>query len=132
MMLSLRNLKKNITSGLIFTQLGNFLGGKIKNIVFLLFFGLSIYCGYIWYIYAYNPSWSEEKKTEYLKTKDKEVTFNRKKFQDVVEREQKRAEEYRKTVEGVEDIFRIGQAPPPTDPQPQAPVQPQVQPAPSL
>jgi hypothetical protein len=137
-MSDLKNIKKDIISGRIFIQCGSFLSGKIKNILFLLFFGLSFYCGYIWYTYVYNPSWSEEKKTEYLKTKDKEVTFNRKKFQDIVEKEKKRGEEYQKKIDQTNDIFRIGQPQPQplpdpqTQPQPEPPAQPQAQPVPSL
>ncbi|MCX6761772.1 MAG: hypothetical protein NTY33_02905 [Candidatus Moranbacteria bacterium] len=107
MILKLNNLKKEILSGGIFRRIGGFLGGNIKKFVFLLFFILSGYCVYIWYAYAYNNQWSEKKKAEYLQTKDKEVTFNRKKFQDTIEREQKRAEEYQKTITAEKDIFGI-------------------------
>ena len=123
-MINLKNLKKQIVSGNILHLAGAFFSGNIKQLIFLLFFSLSGYCGYIWYIYVYNPQWSEEKKADYLKTKDKEVTFNRKKFQDIIEKERKRAEEYAKPVDEVNDIFRIGQL------QPQAQPQPQLQPKP--
>ena len=107
MKIDLKVIQKELLSGSIFLRAGYFFGHNIKRIVFLMFFLSSVYCGYIWYIFIYNPQWSEEKEAQYLKTKDKEVTFNRKKFQDIVEKEKKRAQEYEKTVGEVNDIFRI-------------------------
>ncbi len=84
-----------------------FLGGNVKLFIFAAFFLLSGYCIYLWYAYVYNYQWSESKKMEYLATKDKEVTFNRKRFQDIVDQEQKKTQEYEKEIDMKKDIFGI-------------------------
>lgn len=104
---NIEKIKKEILSGAFLKQVGGFCGANMKVFVFALFFILSGYCVYIWYSYIYNPQWSDEKKMEYLKTKEKEVTFNRKKFQGIVEKERQRAEEYGQTLENINDVFRI-------------------------
>ncbi|HAI74241.1 MAG TPA: hypothetical protein DCS28_02515 [Candidatus Moranbacteria bacterium] len=104
---NIEKIKKEILSGAYLKKVGEFFGANMKAFVFALFFVLSGYCVHIWYSYAYNPQWSDEKKAEYLKTKEKEVTFNRKKFQNIVERERQRAEEYDRALEKANDIFRI-------------------------
>jgi hypothetical protein len=106
-MLNLKNIKKDIASGTLWGQVGKFFSGNVKSFVFILFFILSGYCIYVWYSCVYDYRWSEDKKSEYLKTKDKEVTFNRKKFQEIVEKEQKREEEYDKKITVERDIFGI-------------------------
>ncbi len=106
-MMNIENIKKTILSGVFLRRAVKLCGANMKVFVFALFFVLSGYCVYIWYSYIYNPQWSEEKKAEYLRTKEKEVTFNRKKFRDIVEKERQRAEEYNQTLESVNDIFRI-------------------------
>ena len=106
-MLDSKKIKKEFLSVNFFYKIGIFFASRIKNFIFLLFFILSGYCGYIWYIYVYNPQWSEEKKADYLKTKDKEITFNRDKFQIIVTEEKRRAEEYKKNIQMEKDIFKI-------------------------
>lgn len=106
-MLNLEKIKKEFFSGNISHRASDFLGQNIKKFVFLLFFILAGYCGYIWYAYAHNPRWSTEKEADYLKSKNKEVTFDREKFQTIVEKEQERANEYSEKVDVRRDIFRI-------------------------
>ncbi|MEI6587999.1 MAG: hypothetical protein WCO05_03565 [Candidatus Moraniibacteriota bacterium] len=106
-MLNLKNIKKDIASGALWGRVGKFFSGNVKLFVFILFFILSGYCVYVWYSCVYDYSWSEDRKSEYLKTKDKEVTFNRKKFQEIVEKEQKKEEEYDKKIVVEKDIFGI-------------------------
>lgn len=108
-MLNLKEIKNNISSGLLLDKVRCFFGVKIKFFVFVLFFLLAIFCVFIWYNFAYNYQWSEVKKTEYLKTKDKEITFDRKKFQEIIEKEKKRTEAYKKTITVDRDIFRLEQ-----------------------
>jgi hypothetical protein len=106
-MLNLKKIKDNISSGLFRDNVCCFFCTKIKFFVFALFLFLSVSCVYIWYYYAFDYRWSEEKKTEYLKTKNKEVTFDRKKFQDIIEKKQKRTETYKKTIIISQDIFGL-------------------------
>ncbi|MFA5961140.1 MAG: hypothetical protein WC848_00480 [Parcubacteria group bacterium] len=129
-MLNLKDIKKDISSGKIFLWIGGVFSRNLKKLVFLLFFFLAGYCGYLWYVYVYAPRWSEDKRAQYLSTKDKDVIFNRKKFQNIVDEAQKRAEEYVKIVDQPNDIFRINQLPvPPQSQQPELQQQAQTQPA---
>lgn len=106
-MSKLNDLKKTIFSGAFLQKIGGFFARSFRLCVFALFFGLSGYCVYLWYFYVYNYQWSEERKTEYLKTKDNEVTFDRQKFQEIVEREARKSLEYGKAVVVERDIFGI-------------------------
>jgi hypothetical protein len=106
-MLNLKEIKNNISSGLLLAKVRCFFSGKIEFFVFALFILLSVFCIYIWYSYVYNYQWSEDKKTEYLKTKNNEITFDRKKFQEIIEKEKKRTEDYKKATISEKDIFGI-------------------------
>jgi hypothetical protein len=103
----IKNIKKNISFKSFLLGVGEFFRDKIEMVVFSLFLLLSICCVYIWYYYVYDYQWSVEKKAEYLRTKDSEVTFDREKFQEIVEKEAKRAEEYARPIEIKKDIFGI-------------------------
>jgi hypothetical protein len=106
-MLKLDELKKTISSGVFLEKISEFFSGGFKWFVFALFFGLSGYCVYLWYAYVFDYQWGEEQRGAYLKTKDKEVTFDRQKFQEIVEREAQRASEYEKKIIVERDIFGI-------------------------
>ncbi len=106
-MINIKNIKKEILSRNFLKRIGGFCGANAKVFVFALFFLLSGYCVYIWYSYAYNPQWSDEKRVEYLKTKEKDIVFDRKKFQEIIEKERQRAEEYNRKLENINDIFRV-------------------------
>lgn len=108
MKIDLGKMGKGLSSREVLKKAGQLFLRSIKKIAFLLFFLASAYCGYVWYAYAYHPTWSQEKETQYLNTKDKDVTFNTKKFQSVVSREVERGDEYDKPSGDVVDIFRIG------------------------
>jgi len=106
-MLKTIDLKKNIFSRAFLEKIIEFFRGSVKLFVFLLFLGLSGYCVYLWYSRVYDYRWSEERKVEYLETKDKEVTFNRQKFQEIIHQEEQRATEYEKKIIIERDIFGI-------------------------
>ena len=107
MMFDLKNIKKDFSPEVIFWRISKFLRHNVKVFVFSLLFLLAGYCVYIWYSRVYHNEWSEEKKADYLQSKDKEVTFNRQKFQEIIEKEKERAEEYKKTIKTKRDIFGI-------------------------
>ena len=84
-----------------------FLSDKVKPLVFALFLALAGYCFYTWYQYVYNPSWSNEKKDVYRKSVDKEITFDKKNFQSVLDRVNARKDKYQQNIDNVNDIFRL-------------------------
>lgn len=73
----------------------------------LIFFLLIGYSVYLWYIYAFNPNWSNEKKQEYINTKQKDIDFNKDKFDSVINEIRQRKSNYQKNVTGTPDIFQF-------------------------
>jgi Ca2+/Na+ antiporter len=106
-MLKLTDLKKDIFSGVFLKKIAGFFVGNFKLFVFLLFVGLSGYCVYLWYFYSYAYQWNADQKKAYLETKDKDVTFNRQKFQEIIDEENKRAKEQERSITVERDIFGI-------------------------
>jgi hypothetical protein len=106
-MLNLTDLKKDIFSGAFLKKIAEFFVGNFKLFVFALFVGLSGYCVYLWYSYSYSYQWSDDQKKTYLETKDKEVTFNRQKFQEIIDEEDLRAKEQKKPITVERDVFGI-------------------------
>ena len=66
-----QNLSKRVVLQLV---------SRIKLFVFVLFLLLAGYCFYVWYSFVYNPKWSDDKKAQYIKDHNNEVTFDTKKF----------------------------------------------------
>jgi hypothetical protein len=81
-----------------------------KNRIFLAIFSLAIlsYYAYLWYGYIYNPSWSENKKQEYIESKKEEnIVFDKKSFDKVMAEIENRKINFQKPVENVPDIFSL-------------------------
>lgn len=76
---------------------------------FLLLFILILfgYCGYFWKTYVRDYSWGEERKQEYIKSKENGVAFNRDDFNEMLKKAGERKREYDRNIEDVTDIFRI-------------------------
>lgn len=87
----------------------NFLGGKNRWIIFTLLLGLTVFSGYVWYRYQYNPGWSREQKEAYINSKEKEIVLDEEKFNKIVMQQEKRKAEYGQKIENLEDIFRLGE-----------------------
>lgn len=81
--------------------------GKLEWILPLIFLTLVLYSVYIWYVYAFNFAWDETKKSEYINMKQREVVFEKEKFDSVIMKIKNRKEEYGKNIESVPDIFRL-------------------------
>ena len=79
-------------------------GGWILSLIFLLVIG---YSTYLWYIYAFNPSWSESKKQEYIKTKQKDASFDKDRFDSVISEIKQRKLNSQKNIADTPDIFRF-------------------------
>lgn len=102
------DLKKNRLAALFgIRKVGNWLAEKIRFFVFALFIFLALGCLAIWYRYAYAPAWSEEKKAEYVQSVDKEITFDRSRFQSILKKNIERKQRYEKTLGEINDIFRL-------------------------
>lgn len=81
---------------------------KASSWILVLIFSLVIgYSVYLWYIYAFNPSWSNEKKQEYINTKQKDVNFNKDKFDSIINEIKQRKSNYQKNISSIPDIFQF-------------------------
>jgi hypothetical protein len=80
---------------------------RLRGIVFVLFLILAGYCFYLWYAFAYHPSWSSDQKSAYREAHDTEVTFDTEKFKTVVAKKNARQTEYQKEINNIPDIFRL-------------------------
>lgn len=70
---------------------------------------LCVYGGYLWISYVYRADWSEDRKTEYLRSKDKETIFNETKFNEIVEEKERREANYQVYVGNWNDIFKLSE-----------------------
>lgn len=84
-----------------------FIAEKSHVIILLAFISLMGYSGFIWYDNVYNHQWTEKKKQDYIRSKDKNISFNINRFNEMIGEEEKRKEEYDKRIEGKGDFFRL-------------------------
>jgi hypothetical protein len=87
----------------------NFLGRKSRWLIFLVLILVIGLCGNIWYKYIYNPGWNEGQKKAYIDSKDKGTIFNKSRFNGIVAIQERRRENFEKTMDDVEDIFKLGE-----------------------
>lgn len=80
------------------------MGEWVIPIVFLVSI---VYSVYLWYSYAFNSNWSDAKKSEYANTKQKDITFNKDKFDSVISEIKERKVNYQKNLQSIPDIFRF-------------------------
>jgi hypothetical protein len=78
--------------------------GWILSFIFVLAIGYSIY---LWYIYAFSPNWDDAKKQEYINTKQKDVNFDKDKFDSVITKIEQRKSNYQKNLSSTPDIFQF-------------------------
>ena len=72
-------------------------------IVSLIIFGLGLYFSYV---SLYKNAWNEEKKNQYISSQRQEISFKEKSFTRVVEKIDRKKENYQKDFSPVKDIFR--------------------------
>lgn len=102
--LNFKNWKK---CGEFFKKIPSFWTSKITWIFLIILVISSAYLVYVWYFFVFNSDWSEEKKQEYLNIHGKEVMFDEKKFNGVVDKFSKRKESYNFKSETIKDIFQL-------------------------
>lgn len=95
--------KARIILGKITTTLKD----KGEWIIPMVFLASIVYSVYLWYSYALNTSWSDAKKNEYVITKQKDIVFNKDKFDSVISEIKERKVNYQKNLESIPDIFRF-------------------------
>lgn len=78
--------------------------GWILSLIFMLTIGYSIY---LWYIYAVNANWNDAKKQEYINTKQRDVNFDKDKFDSVTAKIKQRKSNYQKNINTAPDIFKF-------------------------
>ena len=77
-------------------------------LLFIFFLLVLAYSAYLWYSTAYNYSWDENKKLEYIQSKSTgENFFSKARFDNVVHKTEKRKTEYQNQIENPRDIFGV-------------------------
>ena len=84
-----------------------FLKNKGEWIIPIIFLVSIAYSVYLWYSYAFNPDWNDAKKSEYIATKQKDIVFNKDKFDSVILEIKERKVNYQKNLESIPNIFRF-------------------------
>lgn len=82
---------------------------KLDWLTMLVFLGIVAYCGYLWYGLVYNSQLSDSERQAYVDTKEKDVKFNQRGFDSVLEQIEQRKIQYTTPIENVPDIFRLKQ-----------------------
>lgn len=80
---------------------------KSEWIIPIVFLVSMVYSVFLWYSYAFNPNWSDAKKSEYIRTKQKDITFNKDKFDSVILEIKERKVNYQKNLESIPNVFRF-------------------------
>lgn len=100
-------LKNDISWKHIKKVLINFALKKVDIFIFIIMFAITGFFVYLWYSCIYRPQWSDVKKQEYIKNKDKGVVFNKNLFENIATEFDLRNQEFEKNGEPLEDIFRL-------------------------
>lgn len=107
MKIDLENIKNKLNPANINKSFFLFLEKRNRWIIF----GCSIlmlgYCVFLWYAFVYNHQWTQERKQEYIKSKEKETVFRKNKFDDIISEKNSRDGRYQESIGSVPDIFRI-------------------------
>jgi hypothetical protein len=98
---------KNIDAAKASAGLFLFFQKNVRWFFFAAIFGAILYGGFVWRKCVYNSGWSESKKQEYIKSKDKGAVFNKSAFEGMVAEKERREREAEKKSEGITDIFRL-------------------------
>jgi hypothetical protein len=99
---------KNIFKGSNFKKIFfDFLARWSKLVIFFLAILGTAYCVSLWYIFIYNPGWSDAQKQQYLQTKGQGIVFDRAKFNVLVTAAKNRAAAESQVPSNVPDIFRL-------------------------
>ncbi|MDR3559006.1 MAG: hypothetical protein P4L62_01245 [Candidatus Pacebacteria bacterium] len=85
----------------------DFLGRWAKLLLLLLAVAGTAYCVYLWYIFIYNPGWSDVQKQHYIQTKGQGVVFDQAKFNALVTVAKNRDVAEKQALTNVLDIFRL-------------------------
>jgi len=90
-----------------FKEIPAFLGRNMRYAVLGLFVVIFIGCIFVWRSFVQMPDWSEAKKASYVESKNKDISFNQKKFDKAVEEKKRRERAYESDIPDLEDIFRL-------------------------
>lgn len=98
--------KKEIAG--FFKGIPGFIGRNMRYAVLGIFLAGFVACIFIWHAYVYDPGWSEQRKADYMNSKNEEMSFSEKKFDRAVDERNARKKEYAKKLSGLKDIFGLG------------------------
>jgi cytoskeletal protein RodZ len=77
-----------------------------KTVFFILFFGICIWGGFLWYYSLYYFQWSPERKQAYIDSQSHQTVLNEKGFKNALEIIDHRANAYQSEPVSVKNIFR--------------------------
>lgn len=77
-----------------------------KTVFFLVFFGICVWSGFLWYYSLYYFQWSPERKQAYIDSQSHQTVLNEKGFGNALETIDRRAEAYKSEPLSVKNIFR--------------------------
>ncbi|MFA7319555.1 MAG: hypothetical protein WC022_03110 [Parcubacteria group bacterium] len=103
----LKKIKEFSKPNYLFKYLLYFSGRYIRGFTFLIALAAVAFCVYLWYGTIYRPQWNENQKKAYIKDKSQGIVFNEKGFEYDTAAAKDRAEESRKDLSGLTDIFRL-------------------------
>ncbi|KKR21687.1 MAG: hypothetical protein UT50_C0005G0021 [Candidatus Moranbacteria bacterium GW2011_GWA2_39_41] len=107
MKIDLKNLQGGINLNDLPKKLGKFVIRREMYILLAILVLIIGYCGYLWYGYVYKYQWDDMRKQDYMNTKKASATFDKKKFDRVLNDITIRKDEYQKAVETKNDIFKL-------------------------
>ena len=107
--IDLKDLQKFINVSTIRRSAGTFFFKKAQFFLLLILFFSAIYLVFIWYAHIFHSEWNDARVNEYIQTKQSknEAVFNRENFQKVIDESNARSAEFERSLENVEDIFRL-------------------------
>jgi hypothetical protein len=104
-----RELKKFLDLKILGSFIAEFFYKKLQLIAMLIIVSATLFLVFLWYNYIFNSEWDEIKVNSYIQTKQEknDTVFNRNNFEKIIEESTARSEEFNKTLEVSEDIFRL-------------------------
>jgi hypothetical protein len=104
---------KNIGKALSLKSIGRFFASffneRFQLLAFIVVFFSLAFLVFLWYSYIFKSEWSELEIKSYTQNKQSksEIIFNRENFEKVIEESKNRSAEFERTLNDMQDIFRL-------------------------
>ena len=107
--MEIKNLLKLRKNGLDFKNVAGKIASlwmRFYRLVFVIFFLAMAAVGtYFWYWSLYRSEWSEDKKNEYINSKQTEVNFKEEDFKTLIKEIENRKADYKNKLPPIKNIF---------------------------